>query len=163
MTPEKWLTRKVVAVEKHYYQIISTVFPGVISTTEFIECFNDMFKNYQGTRAQKLAPPSIRQGYISCSSAAALMGIWFEQLSHQHPEFYIDFIHPLSGQSKASAHTVIGLPVPNQGVTLYEYKNSLKELRPEPNQLQGTYRIVGNKAYLTDRLRVFTVSSKDLQ
>lgn len=142
-----------------YTQLVGQIFPGVVATDEFVNCFNQFFTEYQTQRKLKLAPTSIKEGKISCTSAVAIMGVWYWLQTQLQPDYYIDFIHPLSGQSRTSSHSLINIPQTGSVLTLFHYTLSNKLCSATTAELDGTYQVGGNAPFLHDRLKVFPVTS----
>lgn len=179
--PSYTATEKAQYLRDQYTAIVADVFPGVISLDEFITTFNAFFVRYQQFNKKKMLPESLREGDISCSSAAAITGMWWFIVNSIEPTYFVEQIVRDSGSSKSAAHVVVALPsdvsepqsqavdaaylargqgkqTPGIAVVDYTLRYGLDHASPKlisPNKL----KISGNYAYLLNRVRVMGIKS----
>jgi hypothetical protein len=167
-----------------YARIIREVFPGVVFLDEFFESFNRFFSQYQDSNKRKMLPSSIREGKVSCSSAAALTGIWWYIVQSVEPTYFVEQVSRDSQCSKSGAHVVVGLPILEkqnnveeiddaysarmQGVKLpeisivdYTIKHGLAHAHPRMIS-QPVERLHRNVPYLLNRVHTLGIRSKDI-
>lgn len=114
---KKSVENKVQILWDEYLRIVTSVFAGVVSVEEMIDAANDFFKFYQKKHKQRLAPESLDQGYIDCTSGAALCGIYWWLTRNSNPIFFLENDIPKEGVQKPygyitpkMAHSVVALP-----------------------------------------------------
>lgn len=176
-----FIERRSQALLDTYVQLVADIFPGVITLEEFTLAFNETFTSYQKSSPRKMAPESLLEGNVTCSSAAAILGVWWELTSGNIPWYFID---RLDGQSKASSHITSGLRLnsnkpddanseysqfirhltqnsPNRNVEFFDYLAArglgVAELTPET---LPTTHIRGTKPFLQNRVKTFGLKSK---
>lgn len=183
MFKEGFIETRAQALLDEYTQIISEFFPGVVNLEKFGVIFNRTFTQYQESRKRKMAPESLREGKVSCSSAAALLGIWWETVSGNVPWYFIRQLDLGSGQSHASAHVKVGLhlrqPTDYSSTLVYQnFMERAKSARFNPDVDFFDYTtgsgldfadvkprsipviaLLGNTAYLRHRVRHLSVKS----
>lgn len=167
-----------------YIAIVTSVFPGITSIEEFFTAFNAVYVSYQDSNKRKMLPQSLKEGAISCSSAAAITGIWWFIVNCIEPTYFVEQVGRDSGSSKTGAHVVVGLPsaelstkhetvdsaylargkglkVPGVEVVDYTIKFGLTHALPALIS-EDTEKITGNYAYLMNRIRTLGLKSKDI-
>jgi len=145
-----------------YIDIIDTFFPGIHTYTEFIEALNSFFRDYQNKDSLKLSPDSIRGGKISCTSAAALVGVWHTGQSPTEPTYFIE--QPMRGNevTKKNAHVVVKILDQQQNSLFIDYICSRGLAVIEADEVKISIPIEGNLNYLRNRIHVFGVESQIL-
>lgn len=178
MEHERSLTVKTEYLLREYRRIIQELIPNCTTIDQFAEAFSDIFDTYQNSNSRKMDPDSVREGKVSCSSAAALAGIWWlEQFPQLTPIFLIEETQR-TGQSHSSAHVNVALPTispiserealqafydPNRSrsdLHLIDWTTYSKMKRSNPQQLYEVYPISDIKQYLKNRLSVLGLPKK---
>lgn len=155
MNTNERITQKARYLSDEYLKILSDFFPGTIDIEEFISAFNSIFTNYQDSNKRKMDPESIRNRQVSCSSAAALLGLWWLIKSGREPQFQIENSRARM-MSKASAHVLIGLPNPDE-IELFHYtKETGLKLIPGGQNLDilAPYIINNTLLFLSNRVKI---------
>lgn len=184
MNVERYLEPRATALIEEYLDIIGQIFPGVVTLEEFGQVFNHFFTSYQRLNKQKMAPESIMAGNITCSSAAALVGVWWEQHTGTQPTY---FLRKFDGETKTSSHVIAGIflgspedtevnhipahfmqqartgsSVPHTG--FYDYLPERGFGKATVNsEILPVIPIRGTKGFLTDRLKTFKINSQRLR
>jgi len=181
MLEQEWETSLLIKshfLKEQYVQIIQEFFPGCVNLDEFMAMFSQTFHEYQESNRRKMDPDSIRERKISCSSAAALLGVWWSiQFPQSLPIFLIEAKIDRTA-SKTTAHVSVVLPPP-QGVSIYEailaftdqraMRNDLhiidwtshSSMKPtNPNCSYPVYPLTGLDSYLRNRLQILGLLSK---
>lgn len=155
MNTNERITQKARYLYDEYLKILSEFFPGITNNEEFTSAFNLIFTNYQDSNKRKMDPDSIRNRQVSCSSAAALLGLWWLNQSGREPQFHIENSRARM-MSKSAAHVLIGLPNPDE-IELFHYtKESGIKLIPGGNNtdILAPYIINNTLFYLSNRVKV---------
>lgn len=175
---ERSLQKKTDFVIAEYRQIVEAFFPAGVPLTEFIDIFSGLNFQYQDTNNRKMDPDSIREMKISCSSAAALLGIWWaEQFPQLTPIFLIENTSR-TGNPTTSAHVNVAVPQAKE-ITSYEALAAFhSSQRSQPNveiidwtlhsQMKGSnpqkiydvYPVTGVHEYVKNRIRVLGLPKK---
>lgn len=169
---------KAAYVLSEYKKIVAEFFPGCVSLDEFTTLFSSIFTSYQNSNARKMDPESIREQKISCSSAAALLGVWWlEQYPHLTPVFLIQSTASIN-QSRSSAHVNVALPL-EQSITGLEAVKAFEDPRrsrtdiklvdwttysrmkaSNPSQIYEVYPVTGPDSYIKNRLKALGLPKK---
>lgn len=181
--PSMTISEKANYLFDEYVRIVLQVFPGVVALDEMMLAFNQVFPSYQDSKRKKMLPSSLREGKVSCSSAAAITGVWWYITRMVNPTYFVEEVGHDSGTSKSGAHVVVGLPE-SQDISLAEVNAAY--LARLQNQRSSSIEIVdytwkhnlghavaatispdataisGNYSYLMNRVRNLGLKSKDL-
>lgn len=175
---ERAIQLKTQYLTAEYVNIVHEFFPGVTNLETFVELFSRIFTNYQSSTKFKLDPESIRDRNISCSSAAALLGIWWtQQFPQLTPIFLIQDLRRDSSAAVSSAHVNVAVPLHrpiNDRDALIAFHNPDKRTdidiidwtehsqmkRSNPDRLYSVYAVEGIQNYLRDRLKHLGLSKK---
>lgn len=175
---EHSLEWKKAEVLKQYVEILKEKGFFVCSTLdEFALRFSSLFSVYQDVTQRKMDPDSIRDGQVSCSSAAALLGVWWEQQSAFPAIFLIQDVKRI-GQPRTSAHVgvavsmehIIGSHEAQQAffdpsrkrpdIRLFDWTEYSKMKPINPQNTYNIYTIEGVENYIKDRIRLFGLPKK---
>lgn len=168
---EQLVRQRADSLLAEYSQIVSEIFPGVVAVPEFLNTFNAFFTEYQHSKQRKMAPESLREGKVSCSSAAGLLGVWWYVTNGTHPLFILDNMSLEPGY-RSSAHVKVGvsateLPYHPDDIAYYHYIDTTKArgLMPvrDPSTCEPNRAIIGNTGYLRNRVRTLGVKSNVLK
>lgn len=182
--PKYTLSEKAQYLYDQYCAIVTCAFSGITTIDEFFNAFNALYVKYQDSNKKKMLPQSLKEGAISCSSAAAITGMWWFILNNIEPTYFVEEIGRDSGSSKTGAHVVVGLPsselsthlesvdkaylsrkqgiqVPGIEVVDYTIKHGLAHAVPAMIS-EDTAKITGNYAYLMNRVKTLGLKSKDI-
>lgn len=163
---------------EEYRRIVEEFLPGCESIAAFVEMFSDTFQDYQESSNKKMDPDSIRDRKVSCSSAAALAGIWWmDRFPQLLPVFMIEDTGN-SFQSKSSAHVNVAFPLeapitereamvafydPQRSrpdIMLLDWTTHSKMKLSNPNRSYPVYPISGVQEYVRNRLVTLGISKK---
>jgi len=176
---EKSLLIKSNFLIEEYQKIVAELFPTITSLDEFADVFSCTFQEYQHANAKRLDPDSIRELKISCSSAAALLGVWWvNQFPQLVPIFLIEDVRR-TPTSQAGAHVNVVIPLSSQistgealsafhhnkrsdsnDVAIIDWTEYSKMKPSNPKKAYPVYPVEGVPAYVKDRLRHLGLSSK---
>jgi hypothetical protein len=163
---------------REYQKILHEFLPQCSSIDKFAEMFSTTFITYQDSNLRKMDPASIREGKVSCSSAAALLGTWWlEQFPQLTPIFLVEQTS-ITERSKPTAHVNVALPT-HQGITSYDAVRAFydparlnrdihlvdwtqySKMKPSnPNQSYAVYAIHGLESYVRNRVAVLGLPKK---
>lgn len=159
------------ALMLEYTNILSQVFPGVVTLQAFAKAFNELNFLYQGLNKHKLDPLSIRQRKISCSSTAMLMGL-LETLQGKNPGYFVEDTRSEDGgrrismKNKTKAHVIIR-SFDDTRQTYWEMwsrDNGLPDCVVIPitdlKYLQNTVSIPGTRWFFANRVRILEVNKE---
>jgi|GEM_PF-1359105 len=163
---------------EEYRKIVAEFFPAGIDLPTFVDIFSKTFRDYQDNNQKKLDPESIREKKISCSSAAALLGLWWmTQFPQLTPIFLIEETDR-NGTQKSAAHVNVAIPTtksittreameafyrPNtrsSDVQIIDWTAHSAMKQSNPAKLYDVAPVVGLQAYLKNRLVVLGLPSK---
>jgi hypothetical protein len=184
MTEQNLIHHRADKLAEEYQAIVRSTFAGVTKVGDLIPAFNQRFFRYQRSMTRKLAPESLKKGEISCSSASAIVGMWWFLLTELEPTFFVQLYNKNKQLAGRKAHTVVGLDRtgknPAQLEDLYLQRSTEGYYDPDTFLLDyvpahGLYHahpdtayfpaqvITGNQNYLRNRVRVLTVKSQIFQ
>jgi len=180
---EEWKWKRSLEIKSEYLleeygRIVQEFFPGIANIEEFVAAFSEIFYKYQSLNPKKLDPDSIRERYISCSSAGALLGVWWmQQFPQLRPIFLIED-STNSGVSKAAAHVNVALPliapiteqealaafysstVTPSTVQLIDWTEHSRMKQSNPAKRYVVYPVEGIRSYLRNRLKYLGLTQK---
>jgi hypothetical protein len=175
---ERALQLKTEYLTVEYMRIVGEFFPGVTQLDNFVELFSHIFTHYQSSNKLKLDPDSIRNRNISCSSAAALLGIWWvQQFPQLHPVFLVQDVSREASASLSSAHVNVAIPLyqpitdrealaafhspqKRNGVEIIDWTEHSQMKRSNPSRTYDVYAVDGIQRYLRDRLKHLGLTKK---
>lgn len=162
-----------------YRKIVAEFFPGIATLDEFADAFSTTFQDYQHVSAKKLDPDSIRERKISCSSAGALLGVWWvNQFPQLMPIFLIEDLRGMQ-IAQTTSHVNVVLPLTSQisareaviafnrrgdlyseNVAIIDWTQHSKMKPSNPEKEYSVYSVDGLHAYIKDRLKHLGLSPK---
>jgi hypothetical protein len=107
---ERSLQAKTKLLTQEYQLIVAEFFPNCGTVDDFVNLFCKIFANYQPVVPRKMDPDSIRERKISCSSAAALLGVWWMQQCPQLIPIFLIEDTRYTGNARKAAHVNVALP-----------------------------------------------------
>ena len=175
---QRSLEIKTAYVLSEYKKIVAEFFPECASLDEFTKLFSSVFTAYQNSNARKMDPESIREQKVSCSSAAALLGVWWlEHYPHLTPVFLIQSTANLD-QPRSSAHVNVALPT-QRSISSLEAVKAFEDPRrsrtdiqlvdwtthsgmkaSNPSQIYEVYPVSGLDSYIKNRLKALKLPKK---
>lgn len=92
-----------------YISLAQELFPNGVGSniSQFIGMFNQHFTQYQHEFSRKMQPESLRKGFVTCSSAALLIGVMWEKEFGTEPYFLLGANYATSPK----AHAAVVLPL----------------------------------------------------
>ncbi|MBW7955681.1 hypothetical protein H3C66_03015 [Patescibacteria group bacterium] len=163
---------------REYQAIVQELFSNCANIPEFVELFSTLFPNYQESNARKMDPESIRERNISCSSAAALLGVWWMDRFPQLVPVFLVQNTEREPQSRSSAHVNVALPLttpitPSEAITAFfdpNRRNAEIQLvdwtthsgmkASNPQKAYDVKAIQGVHPYLRNRVQVLGLPKK---
>lgn len=161
-----------------YRLIVAEFLPLGVDIETFMQIFSQHFAEYQNTNPRKLDPDSIREGKVSCSSAAALAGVWWmEQFPQLAPVFLVEETSR-SGHSRTAAHVNVALPLagpidkqaalsafysPSRGsdqIRIIDWTEHSKMKASNPQKIYEVYPVQGVVPYLRNRVAALGLPKK---
>lgn len=175
---ERSLEIKTIYLLSEYMKIVAEFFPDCVSLDQFIREFSAIFNSYQDNNPRKMDPDSIREKKVSCSSAAALLGVWWlVQYPHLPPVFLIENTER-SGQPRASAHVNVALPTKQRitdreaveafrnthrarhDIKLVDWTTYSQMKDSNPSRMYEVYPVPGLNSYIKNRLKALGLPTK---
>jgi hypothetical protein len=163
------ISTSTVAVIHEYLSLISDFFPGITNVDEFVLAFNAILENFQDQNKKKMDPYVIRSDRaVSCSSAAAIMGLWHYLTFDQIPELFVerpDSSIGSSGTSRATTHTKIAVTDNSTNKKKYYHLtlSGNQNLKPAKPALHEDYRKTKSIGwFVANRLSRFGLSKETI-